>query len=183
MHAEPRYFLFNTAFGICGVAWSDAGLTRVQLPERDPAATEQRLTKYAAKRWEGALPPSVASSIADLRAYFDGGRVEFKSAVLDIANVTEFNQRIYAALREVGVGTTTTYGALAALVGSPRAAQAVGTAMARNPWPVVVPCHRVLAAAQGTGGFSAYGGVVTKRHLLALEGVHLDGGQLGLPGL
>jgi methylated-DNA-[protein]-cysteine S-methyltransferase len=181
--AQPHYHLFDTTLGLCGVAWSDAGLTRVQLPERDAAATEQRLLKYATAQWDGPLPPAIGACIAELRAYFDGARVDFQAAVLDVTGVADFNARVYDALRRVGFGATTTYGALATQVGSPGAAQAVGTAMARNPWPVVVPCHRVLAAARGMGGFSAYGGVVTKRHLLRLEGVDLDGGQLGLPGI
>jgi methylated-DNA-[protein]-cysteine S-methyltransferase len=109
--------------------------------------------------------------------------IDFQSLSLDLQSVTDFNQRIYAALRRIPFGTTTTYGALALSVGNPGAAQAVGIAMARNPWPVVVPCHRVLAAAKNIGGFSAFGGTATKRRLLQLEGVDLDHGQSDLPGL
>jgi methylated-DNA-[protein]-cysteine S-methyltransferase len=178
-----QYQLFDTAFGSCGVAWSDIGLTRVQLPERDGAATAQRLQKLGAVRVEGEVPPGVTCAMAQLRAYLDGVCVDFADVDLDQSQLAEFNGRIYKALRTVGYGETTTYGGLAALAGSPGAAQAVGTAMGRNPWPVIVPCHRVLAAAQAIGGFSAYGGAVTKAKLLRMEGVDLDRGQLLLPGL
>jgi methylated-DNA-[protein]-cysteine S-methyltransferase len=178
-----QHQLFDTAFGTCGVAWSDAGLSRVQLPERDGAATEQRLLKLGAVRSDGEVPAHATRAIEQLRAYFDGVRVEFMEIELDQSQLAEFNGRIYAALRTIGYGETTTYGGLAALAGSPGAAQAVGTAMGRNPWPVIVPCHRVLAAAQAIGGFSAYGGAVTKTKLLRMEGVDLDRGQLLLPGL
>jgi methylated-DNA-[protein]-cysteine S-methyltransferase len=178
----PHYQLFDTAFGTCGVAWSDGGLTRVQLPERDVAATEGRLRKHGAVRADGEVPSGVADAVAQLRAYFEGAKVHFVDVVLDLGAMTEFNGRIYAALRTIVYGETITYGGLAALAGSPGAAQAVGTAMGRNPWPVIVPCHRVMAVAHAIGGFSAYGGAVTKAKLLRLEGVDLDRGQPMLPG-
>jgi methylated-DNA-[protein]-cysteine S-methyltransferase len=178
-----QYQLFDTAFGVCGVAWSDGGLARVQLPERDAAATEGRLQKYGAVRADGEAPAGVSHGMLQLRAYFDGARVDFADVALERSQLAEFSGRIYAALRTVGYGETTTYGELAALAGSPGAAQAVGTAMGRNPWPVIVPCHRVMAAAQAIGGFSAYGGAVTKAKLLRMEGVDLDRGQLLFPGL
>jgi methylated-DNA-[protein]-cysteine S-methyltransferase len=178
-----QYRLFATAFGVSGVAWGDAGLARVQLPEADVAATEQRLQKLGAVLVDSEPPTAVAHAIGELRAYFEGSRVDFGGIGLDESRLAEFNRRIYSALRMVGYGETTTYGALAARAGSPGAAQAVGTAMGRNPWPVIVPCHRVLAAAQAIGGFSAYGGAATKAKLLRMEGVDLDRGQLTLPGL
>jgi methylated-DNA-[protein]-cysteine S-methyltransferase len=178
-----QYRLFETAFGASGVAWSAAGLVRVQLPERDVAATKQRLEELGGVEADSELPRGVIEAIAELRDYFDGQRVDFAGVALDHSALGEFNGRVYAALRTVGYGETTTYGGLATLAGSPGAAQAVGTAMGRNPWPVIVPCHRVLAATQSIGGFSAYGGATTKAKLLRMEGVVLDRGQLLLPGL
>jgi methylated-DNA-[protein]-cysteine S-methyltransferase len=177
------YQLFQTAFGTCGLAWTEIGLSRVQLPEQSETALELRLQQYGATR-SNAEPPVIAlKCMSLLHQYFDSAPIDFHSLVLDMQNVTDFNGRIYAALRTVAYGKTTTYGALALSVGSPGAAQAVGTAMARNPWPVVVPCHRVLAAAKHIGGFSAFGGTATKLRLLKLEGVDLDHGQSNLPGL
>ncbi len=181
--SSHHYCVFDTAFGVCGVAWSDAGLIRVQLPERDPTATEQRLLKLAAIRWDAAPPHHAAHSVKQLQSYFNGERIVFAGVALDERSVADFNRRIYSALRDIGYGQTTTYGALADRAGSPGAAQAVGTAMSRNPWPVIVPCHRVMAAAKALGGFSAYGGAATKQRLLRLEGVDLDHGQPMLPGL
>ena len=113
-----------------------------------------------------------------MQRYFDGVRESFDSIALDTVGVSPFNAAVYAALRAVAWGQLTTYGALAGLAGAPGAARAVGAAMASNPWPIVVPCHRVLAASNKIGGFSAYGGADTKRDLLTLEGVHLDSPSL-----
>jgi methylated-DNA-[protein]-cysteine S-methyltransferase len=145
-----EYCLFDTSFGFCGLAWSEAGLVRVQLPERDGASTEQRLRKGGALRFECEVPARVAHATVQLRAYFDGVRVDFADVALDVSSLVEFDGRIFAALRTVGYGATTTYGGL---------------------------------AAQAIGGFSAYGGAVTKAKLLRMEGVDLDRGQLLLPGL
>ncbi len=184
MATRPQtYQLFATAFGTCGIAWTDVGLTRAQLPEQNADAANGRLQRYGATRSDCAPPTHIEDCITSLRLYFDGSPIDFQAIELDLQAVTDFNQRVYAALRSVPFGTTTTYGALALSAGSPSAAQAVGTAMARNPWPVIVPCHRVLAAAKEIGGFSAFGGAATKQRLLRLEGVDLDHGQSNLPGL
>jgi methylated-DNA-[protein]-cysteine S-methyltransferase len=179
-----HYHLFETALGVCGIAWTAGGLTRVQLPERDERTTERRLQDLNAIRHETELPPSIAHAVALLRAYVGGAPTDFRDIALDDNGISDFNAKIYRALRAIGFGTTTTYGALADAVESPGAARAVGMAMARNPWPIIVPCHRVLASGQRMGGFSAPGGTLTKEQLLALEGVHLgDGGTPLLPGL
>jgi methylated-DNA-[protein]-cysteine S-methyltransferase len=177
-----EYCLFETALGVCGLAWSAAGLTRVQLPERDPRTTERRLARVGRRAAAGEAPPGVAACIAGLRHHAAGERPDFAGVALDPLGVGAFDLRIYAALRAVPWGETTTYGALAAAVGEPGAGRAVGAAMARNPWPVVVPCHRVLEASGRLGGFSAHGGRVTKAALLRLEGTG-PGGLPELPGL
>jgi methylated-DNA-[protein]-cysteine S-methyltransferase len=177
------YHSFDTDLGTCGLAWTDGGLARVQLPDRDIAATEKRLASGGRMRWAGPLPGPVADAVNLLTQYAAGSEVDFSDIGLDDRAVPVFELAVYTALRRVPRGQTVTYGELAALAGSPGAAQAVGTAMARNPWPVVVPCHRVLAAGNKPGGFSAPGGLKTKYKLLAMEGVHLDGGTPLLPGL
>jgi methylated-DNA-[protein]-cysteine S-methyltransferase len=121
----------------------------------------------------------------DLRRYASGEEVDFAAVVLDLAGTGPFDRAIYAAARAVGWGCTTTYGELARHAGAfaPEAAREVGQAMARNPVPIVIPCHRVLGSGNRIGGFSAPGGRPAKERLLALEGVRLDGGQLALPGV
>lgn len=180
---SSEYMLFDTALGVCGLSWSDGGLLRVQLPDRDPAATATRLAKGGATRAGGVLPASVADAAERLARYAAGEDVDFSAVPLDFGGIASFEALVYRALRRVARGRTVTYGELAELAGSGGAAQAVGTAMARNPWPVVVPCHRVLAAGNRPGGFSAPGGLKTKTKLLAMEGVYLDGGAPMLPGL
>ena len=165
---------FATAFGPVAVAWTARGIARVRLLEGDAPIDPAG---------EGALPPLAAEAARLLIAYFDREPVDFSSLVLDETGLSSLDAAIYRELRTVPRGTTVTYGELAARVGSPGAAQAVGSAMARNPLVIVVPCHRVLAAGGGLGGFSAPGGVRTKRRLLTMEGVDLDGGTPLLPGL
>lgn len=181
--AKSHYLLFPTAFGVCGVAWTEHGLCRVQLPERDARATEKCLRDRKAVRWEVEPPPRLAECITMLQRYTEGIATDFRVVELDEHGLSDFNRQVYRALRDFGFGQTTTYGALAKKVSAPNSARAVGTAMSRNPWPIIVPCHRVLAAAQKIGGFSAFGQATTKRHLLRLEGVELGDDLPVLPGL
>jgi methylated-DNA-[protein]-cysteine S-methyltransferase len=179
--ASERYTLFETAIGVCGVAWTDRGLSRLQLPERDRQATERRLTAGSTVTWAHPMPEQVARAIGSLQAYFEGRAVDLSDVDLDLSCAAPFHRKVYAATRTVGRGRTTTYGDLASLVGAPGAARAVGQAMARNPVPIIVPCHRVLASGGKVGGFSAYGGTITKQRLLALEGIDLRTAAPRLP--
>jgi len=177
------YHLFDTTIGTCGVVWSARGLLRVQLPERDRRSTERRLAASARAALEPSLAGSIAEAVVLLRRYFAGERVDLTRVVLDLPERGELVARIYAATRAVPWGSTATYGEIARVVGAPGAAQAVGQAMGRNPCPVIIPCHRVLASGDRIGGFSAYGGAITKKRLLALEGVYPGSGTPPLPGL
>lgn len=165
--------IFETDIGQCGLAWSQVGLTRVQLPEVNAVATEVRLLRHGVMLWESALPTHIAEYVELLRRYASGEREEFAGVTLDLSSLTPFDARVYDALRAVPWGITTTYGALADRIHAPGSARAVGTAMSTNPWPIIVPCHRVLPASHQIGGFSAHGGSETKYALLELEGVHL----------
>ena len=129
-------------------------------------------------------PPWVAAVVADIKRYLAGEAVDFSAVAVDLDALDPFRQRLYETMRSLAWGETTTYGELARQLGSTdwEGARDVGEAMGRNPVPVVIPCHRVLAAGGKLGGFSAHGGAKTKAKLLALEGVHLDGGPR-LPGL
>lgn len=177
-----HYRLLETPIGIVGIAWTETGLARLQLPERDAAATERRLLRHNPGATAGKPRSEVSSAVAALEHYLAGEATDFASIVLDLDSVGEFHRDIYSAARTIGWGKITTYGALARMVGSPDAARAVGQAMGRNPVPIIIPCHRVLAAGNGVGGFSAFGGANSKRRLLALEGVQIGDDTPLLPG-
>jgi methylated-DNA-[protein]-cysteine S-methyltransferase len=178
-----QHCLFDTAIGPCGVAWSERGLTGVQLPEADRAATERRLTAKSASAGAADPPPWVQAVIADIARYLGGERIDFAAVAVDLAGVDPFRRTLYETMRAIDWGSTTTYGELARKAGwrDPEAARDVGQAMGQNPLPLVIPCHRVVAAGKKIGGFSAYGGTVTKERLLALEGGGGDAPRL--PGL
>ena len=167
------------------MAWNARGLIGVQLPEASSAATERRLAARTASVGAAEPPPWVATLIADIRRYLAGEPVDFAAVAVDLSGLDPFRQRLYETMRSLAWGRTTTYGELARQLGSSdwEGAREVGEAMGRNPVPVVIPCHRVLASGGKLGGFSAHGGAATKAKLLALEGVHLDGGPPRLPGL
>jgi methylated-DNA-[protein]-cysteine S-methyltransferase len=181
--APMHYCLFDTAIGAVGVSWSADGITRLQLPESSRLSTERRLRGRSASAVEGQPPTLIEQAIDDVQRYMAGERISFSDIKLDLTGVGPFHCSIYQALRRIGWGETTTYGALARQAGDPGASRAVGQAMGRNPVPVIIPCHRVLASGGKPGGFSAFGGAATKQRLLALEGVHLDGGAPLLPDL
>jgi methylated-DNA-[protein]-cysteine S-methyltransferase len=168
-----RYVLFDTDIGACGVAWSEQGLTRLQLPEADRSATEKRLSVGGKRVPAQVAPADIAAVAASLQRYMTGRNVDFGTLVLDLDGVEPFNRSIYEAARTIGWGETATYGELAERAGFPGMAREVGRALSRNPLPIVVPCHRILAKGDRLHGFSAYGGIVTKEKLLVLEGLRL----------
>ncbi len=167
------YHLFATAFGSCGLAWSGRGITRLQLPEENRLATERRLQARGQLLNPVEPPASIALVVQALQRYFDGQPVDFADIKLDLGDTPPFFQTIYRLNRAIGWGKLATYGELAERAGSPGSSRAVGQAMARNPIPIIIPCHRVLAANRKVGGFSAFGGALTKQRLLGLEGVSL----------
>lgn len=180
---ERHYHLFATDLGTCGIAWTAEGLVRVQLPDRDPTATVGRLAGSGGRPWSGEVEAPWQTCVETIRRHISGEPVDYSSIPLDWRGIAPFNRRIYEALRNVPFGQTTTYGGLAATIGEPGAARAIGLAMGRNPWPIVVPCHRVLKAGGRMGGFSAPGGTLTKEVLLAREGIDIGNGTPLLPGL
>jgi methylated-DNA-[protein]-cysteine S-methyltransferase len=165
-----HYHVFETKLGFAAIAWNGAGVTRFNLPGPEETATNRLGGATAAEP-----PPHIAAIIASAERYFAGERIDFDAIGLDLSNVDPFRRSIYDALRKVGFGATVTYGELAKRVGArePQAAQDVGVAMARNPVPLIIPCHRVLAAGGKLGGFSAPGRTETKQKMLALEGVFI----------
>jgi methylated-DNA-[protein]-cysteine S-methyltransferase len=167
------FAVFDTAIGQCGIAWSDGGVTGFQLPEPDAAATRTRLARRFSEAVNTPPPPHVQRAIDAIAALVDGESVDLAFIQLDMDGVPEFHQRVYEVARTVRAGATITYGEIAKRLGDAGAARAVGQALGRNPFPMIVPCHRVTAAGGKTGGFSASGGTVTKLKLLAIEGAQL----------
>jgi methylated-DNA-[protein]-cysteine S-methyltransferase len=167
------FALFETAIGLCGVAWDGPGLVGVQLPAATRTAALARLASLRPGLEEQMppFPPAIDHAITRIRALLEGGRVSLADIVLDLDGVTTFERRVYEVTRAIGPGETLTYGEVATRLGDPGLSRAVGQALGRNPFPVVVPCHRVVAADGGLGGFSAPGGAATKRQLLAIETV------------
>jgi methylated-DNA-[protein]-cysteine S-methyltransferase len=168
------YHVFATAAGYCAIAWNDAGIIRLQLPAAEALATERNLRRRLRGAEPGTPTPAVDDAIAAVKRYFTGQEVDFSEIRLDLGKQDEFFTRIYAQARRIGWGKTTTYGTLAKQLGAePAAARDVGQAMARNPVPLIIPCHRVLAAGGKVGGFSAPGGSAAKIRMLELEGVRV----------
>jgi methylated-DNA-[protein]-cysteine S-methyltransferase len=173
-----HYFIFETALGFSAIAWHEAGITRFQLPSSTAESAERNLLRRLPAAEPGMPPQAIVEVVEAAKRYFHGEKVDFSSVPLDLADQDEFFQQIYAHTRKVGWGETTTYGALAKEAGAGRErARDVGQAMAKNPVPLLIPCHRVLAAGGKTGGFSAPGGVDTKLRMLTLEGLDPTGGE------
>jgi methylated-DNA-[protein]-cysteine S-methyltransferase len=145
----------------------------VQLPEATATATRRRLRSRFEGSTESATPLAIEQAIDAMIALLEGRPADLTQAELDLDAVAEFDRRVYAITRAIPPGKTSSYGAIAATLGDPGAARAVGQALGRNPIPVIVPCHRVLSADGGVGGFSAAGGAVTKLRILAIEGAEV----------
>ena len=170
-----QYFIFETAGGFCGIAWSNVGITRFQLPTRSAEATERIMLRRVPGAEPGDPTPDVVEAVAAVKRYFEGEETDFSSFNLDLGEQDAFAKQIYAAARHVGWGHTTTYGSLAKELGcGPEGARDVGQAMANNPIALFIPCHRVLAAGGKVGGFSAPGGSAAKIRMLELEGVNVE---------
>jgi len=176
------FALFDTAIGRCGVAWGGRGIAGVQLPEAGERETLARMLRRFPAAGEATPPPEVRQVIDRIVALLRGKASDLSTVRLDMDEVPVFHRRVYDAARAIPQGMTLSYGEIATRVGAPGAARAVGQALGRNPFPIVVPCHRVLAAGGKIGGFSAQGGIATKRRMLAIEGAQLDAGAPLLNG-
>jgi methylated-DNA-[protein]-cysteine S-methyltransferase len=164
------FALFDTTIGRCGIAWRGHRVAGVQFPEASDSATRARLLRRFPDAREAKPPTHTQRVIDDIVALLDGETCDMSDVELDMERISPFHQRVYEAVRTIPPGTTFSYGEIAAQLGSPRSARAVGQALGRNPFPIIVPCHRVVAANGKIGGFSANGGTTTKRRLLAIEG-------------
>ncbi|HEX7785642.1 MAG TPA: methylated-DNA--[protein]-cysteine S-methyltransferase [Methylomirabilota bacterium] len=163
------FTLFDTAIGRCGLAWSPGGIAGVQLPEGSDPAMRARLRRRFPGAREAPPPAEARRAIDQIVALLRGEPCELESIALDMESVAPFERSVYEAARTIPPGATLSYGEIARRLGAPFAARDVGHALGRNPFPIVVPCHRVVAAGGKLGGFSARGGAATKRRLLSVE--------------
>lgn len=174
--ATARGFaVFETEIGACGIAWGPSGVVGVHLPEREASETRRRLSRRFPDAGELPPTPKVQEAMDGIAALLRGEPTDLTSVVLDMEQVPPFNRRVYEVARTIPPGSTLTYGEIATRLGDRLLARDVGQALGQNPFAIVVPCHRVVAAGGKTGGFSARGGVRTKLRMLAIEGAPAAG--------
>jgi methylated-DNA-[protein]-cysteine S-methyltransferase len=178
------FALFDTVIGVCGIAWGEQGVGGVQLPEASELKVRARMLRRFPDASEMPPPPAVQSAVDGIVALLDGRSSDLSCVALDMHGVPEFHQRVYAVARTIPAGSTLSYGEIATRLGEPAwpAARDVGQALGQNPFPIVVPCHRVVAAGGKLGGFSARGGLKTKVRLLSIEIASLSGSDEQHPG-
>lgn len=164
------FALFDTAVGECGIAWNELGIIGVQLPDR---TTRARMVRRYPDATETEPPEHIGRVISEIVTLLRGEKRDLSHVPLDMEHVPQFHQRVYAIARTIRAGETLSYGDIATRLGDRSLARDVGEAMGRNPFPIIVPCHRVLAAGGKLGGFSAYGGVTTKVRMLEIEGAQI----------
>jgi methylated-DNA-[protein]-cysteine S-methyltransferase len=165
-----NFAIFDTAIGRCGIVWGARGITSVQLPMGSEDKTRTRIRQRHGEIAEAPPPAQVQSAIDGIIELLAGKPNDLADVVLDLEGVPEFNRGVYDIARTIPPGQTLTYGDIAKRLGGVELSRDVGQALGHNPCPIVVPCHRVLAAGGKPGGFSANGGVATKLKMLAIEG-------------
>jgi methylated-DNA-[protein]-cysteine S-methyltransferase len=178
MTSELRFTLFDTAIGRCGIVWSERGVVAVRFPERSDDATRSRILRRFADVREAAPSVAAQGAIDGIVALLSGEPRDLRDVTVDMQNVPDFNRRVYDVARSIVPGTTLTYGEVAERLGDRNLARDVAQALSQNRTPIVVPCHRVMAAGGKTGGCSAPGGVKTKLKLLSIEGAKLEAGPM-----
>lgn len=164
------YHIFETAIGWAGLAWAEDGLIAAHLPERDPALVRKSFARRAPGATEAPPTAEIEALVEGVRALMRGEKPDLSAARIDFACVPDFNAKVYEITRRIPAGETLTYGQIAVKLGDRLLARDVGAALGKNPWPIVVPCHRVTAAGGKLGGFTARGGAETKLRLLEIEG-------------
>lgn len=169
MGADVGFAMFDTAIGRCAIAWCGDRVVGTQLPETSSAKTRQRMQTRFPRTREAIPPADIARVVNDLVALLSGQPSDLGAVSLDLDGLPPFRRRVYEAARRIPAGDTVTYGALARTIGAPGSARSVGNALGRNPFPIIVPCHRVVAANGRPGGFTAAGGVGIKLRILDIE--------------
>lgn len=172
------YAIFDTAIGRCAAAWSDAGVLGVQLAEAREIDTRRRLYRLYPEARELAPPPNVGVAISAIAAALRGQACDFSDITLDMEHISPFNRRVYDYARTIPRGETRTYQEVASSLRASGAVNSVTQAIAKNPFVIIVPCHRVLeTAGDYSDKLSPAGGAISKRHLLSIEGVRSSGGK------
>jgi methylated-DNA-[protein]-cysteine S-methyltransferase len=172
---DQHFILFDTPIGVCGIEWGPRGINGVQLPMGGEDKTRARIRQRRGGDIDETAPPAeVQRAIGRIVDLLAGKRDDLTDIPLDLDGVPEFNRGVYDIARKIPPGQTLTYGDIAKQLGGVELARDVGQALGRNPCPIVVPCHRVLAAGNKPGGFSARGGVDTKLKMLAIEGAAVN---------
>ncbi|TPQ26359.1 cysteine methyltransferase [Bradyrhizobium guangdongense] len=166
------YSIFDTAIGRCGIVWSNAGVVAVQLPEAREIDTRRRIYQAHPEAREQQPPDNTELAIDGIVALLHGDHADFTHVGLDVSDVHAFNRRVYELTRAIPRGETRTYNEIARQLGASGASHSVAQAIAKNPYMIIVPCHRVLEAGNYADRISAYGGVISKRRLLSIEGAH-----------
>lgn len=172
------FAIFDSAIGACGIVWNARGVAGVQIHDGTEAATRLRLLRRFAGAQEAKPPAHVQQAIDGVVALLRGEKRDLNDVTIDTEELPEFNRKVYVIARTIPPGSTLTYGEIAERLGDKLLAREVGQALGQNPIPLIVPCHRVLAAGGKTGGFSAPGGVVSKLRLLTIEGAQPNGPTL-----
>jgi methylated-DNA-[protein]-cysteine S-methyltransferase len=172
--ADIQFALFDTAIGRCGIAWADRGIVAIQLPLPSEAQTRGRLKQRYQALVEATPPAQVQVAIDRMVELMQGTPIDLVDIPLDLSAASDFQRNVYAIARAIPAGKTMTYGDIAKRLGGVELSRDVGQAMGQNPCPIIVPCHRVLAAGGKPGGFSANGGVETKLKMLAIEGAYVN---------
>jgi methylated-DNA-[protein]-cysteine S-methyltransferase len=164
------YSIFDTAIGRCAIAWGDAGIVGVHLPEAREIDTRRRLFHLYPEARENKPTPNSEAAIEGIVGLLRGGAADFPDVMLDLRDVHGFDQRVYQITQRIHRGETLTYGDVAARLGSPSAVRSVALALARNPFVIIVPCHRVLEKGGYADHMSPHAGLISKRRLLSIEG-------------
>lgn len=164
------YTIFDTMVGRCGVAWGPDGIVGVQLPEAREIETRRRLYQLYPEAREQRPPPNVEVAIEGIVALMRGQPGDLSDVTLDVSGIHAFNLRVYRLAQAIPRGETRTYGEIAAGLGASGAVHSVAQALARNPFVIIVPCHRVLEAGSYADRMSPHGGSISKRRLLSIEG-------------
>jgi methylated-DNA-[protein]-cysteine S-methyltransferase len=165
-----EYTIFDTGVGRCGIAWSRAGVIGVQLPLAREIETRKRLFQLYPEAREVRPPPNVEIAIDGIVALLRGEPADLSDVALDMSGVQPFNQRVYTFARSIPHGETLTYADIASKLRVSGAVRSVTQALARNPFVIIVPCHRVLEAGGYADNISGNAGAISKRRLLSIEG-------------
>jgi methylated-DNA-[protein]-cysteine S-methyltransferase len=183
MSQQHDYTIFPTRHGFVALSWNEHGVSGLRLPAKTEDYSEASILRRFPQARRAVPNPPIAQLISEIVRYFQGESIDFSNVAVDLGSQDPFFSNVYAEVRKLGWGETTTYGAVAKILGAqPQAARDVGQAMAANPVPLIVPCHRVLAAGKKIGGFSAPGGSGSKAKMLEMEGVAIAAEKLRAAG-